>query len=134
MFLVKVILSFVYLLGFIFLSRWSFDGFFHENYFSIFGFLWSIIFTFFVGIYTGSPLLFKKITQSKRLTFKNKKAFYVLSGAAVIFFALYFIFSKSLINEIAPYTVLSGYILTWASGITLTILLKPQNDGNAQTT
>jgi hypothetical protein len=130
--LVKVILSFVYLLGFIFLSRWSFDGIFHEDYFSIFGFLWSIIVTFFFGIYTGSPLLFKKVTQSKRLTVKNKKAFYVLSGAAVIFFVLYFIFSKSLINEIAPYTILSGYILTLVSGITLTILLKPQTDGDAQ--
>ncbi|MGE9880259.1 hypothetical protein [Bacillus velezensis] len=130
--MVKIILSFVYLLGFIFLSRWSFDGIFHEDYFSIFGFLWSIIVTFFFGIYTGSPLLFKKVTQSKRLTVKNKKAFYVLSGAAVIFFVLYFIFSKSLINEIAPYTILSGYILTLVSGITLTILLKPQTDGDAQ--
>ncbi|AKI91636.1 hypothetical protein ACMX8W_06560 [Bacillus subtilis] len=132
--MVKVILSFVYLLGFIFLSRWSFDGFFHQDYFSIVGLLWSIIVTFFFGIYTGSPLLFNKITQSKRLTVKNKKAFYVLSGAAVIFFVFYFIFSKSLINEIAPYTVLSGYILTWVSGITLTKLLKPETDGNAQKT
>ncbi|MBT2573272.1 hypothetical protein J7E26_04850 [Bacillus sp. ISL-51] len=126
--MVKVILSFVYLLGFIFLSRWSFDGIFHEDYFSIAGFLWSIIVTFFFGIYTGSPLLFKKITQSKRLTVKSKKSFYFLIGVAVVLFILYFAFSNSQINVIAPYAVLGGYILTLVSGIVLTILLKPQAD------
>ncbi|WIL36133.1 hypothetical protein QPZ67_04220 [Bacillus stercoris] len=57
--MVKIILAFVYLFGFVVLSNWAFDGIFSESYFSPIGFLWSILFTFFIGVYTGLPLIYK---------------------------------------------------------------------------
>lgn len=95
--MVKIILAFVYLFGFVVLSYWAFDGIFSESYFSPIGFLWSILFTFFIGVYTGLPLIYKKFTQSSRLTLKSKKPIYFTIGTAVILFGLYF-----LKNEIAP--------------------------------
>ncbi|CAF1849304.1 hypothetical protein ABE189_17320 [Bacillus subtilis] len=121
--MVKIIMAFVYLFGFVVLSNWAFDGIFSENYFSPIGFLWSILFTFFTGVYTGLPLIYKKFTQSNRLTFKSKKPIYFTIGTTVILFGLYF-----LKNEIVPYLMLCGYFLSLASGIALTILLQPKTN------
>ncbi len=63
--MIKIILSFVYIFGFIILSSWSFDGIFQEGNISILGLIWSLIFAFFVGFYIGIPFVFKKNARVK---------------------------------------------------------------------
>ncbi|MCY8518638.1 hypothetical protein [Bacillus atrophaeus] len=130
--MIKIILSFVYIFGFIILSRWSFDGIFQEGNISILGLIWSLIFAFFVGFYIGIPFAFKKITESKHLRLSKLKTLCLLIGLAVSLLVISYISSLYLLNSVMIYTALIGYLLICLSGLSITLFLKPINEEKTQ--
>ncbi|KAA6452497.1 hypothetical protein DX926_09170 [Bacillus atrophaeus] len=130
--MIKIILSFVYIFGFIILSRWSFDGIFQEGNISILGLIWSLIFAFFVGFYIGFPFAFKKITESKYLRLSKLKTLCLLIGLAVSLLVISYISSLYLLNSVMIYTALIGYLLICLSGLSITLFLKPINEEKTQ--
>ncbi len=129
--MIKIILSFVYIFGFIILSRWSFDGIFQEGNISILGLIWSLIFAF-LGFYIGFPFAFKKITESKHLRLSKLKTLCLLIGLAVSLLVISYISSLYLLNSVMIYTALIGYLLICLSGLSITLFLKPINEEKTQ--
>ncbi|MED1127616.1 hypothetical protein [Bacillus paralicheniformis] len=120
-------LSIFYLLGFVMLSSWSvsFGEMFGVNVSAIPQFILAMLFTLFIGGYTGLPLIYIKFKRSETLFFTNQKVFLVALGLGVLFSCTAYSLQQALSPIAIVLLSIIGFLIIGISGFLPAWFLKP---------
>ncbi|ASB87297.1 hypothetical protein S101395_00743 [Bacillus sonorensis] len=129
----KLVLSVLYLFGFVILSSWSvsFGEIIGTNDFSTLPqFMLAMLFALMIGCYVGLPLIYNKFRKSEHLLFKNKKVILISLGLGIMLSSTAYSLHDFLSSMMIAILSIIGFIIIviGLTGFLPAYLLKPSNN------